>query len=303
MSKRKCASTSSSISSSSVEQIEEERREPRALQHLGDEAISRALAAAPAAVREEDEASRAARDHEIALEPPLRRVDRDRSLACARALEQLDDLVVARLLEIGVALAHGEHHVARLDADHLVDLAPEVLELVGGRDRDGEDELRGTARADRLERRANRSAGRDAVIHDDHRATADVRRGRSAAKTPLAIDHLLRLLVDDRVQLFLGHAELGHELVVDVHAATFGDGAHAELGLHGRAELAHDPNVELGAERASHLERDGDAAAREPDHERARVSMSSGGASRAPDPRAPCHGRACRTWRSLLGFG
>src|SRR6185437_7038886 len=103
----------------------------------------------------------------------------------------------------------------------------------------------------------------------------DVRWRRAAAEELLPLAHFALFLIDENGKLVGRDADLGDDAWVEVLLASLGDRAEPELRPHGRADLAHDPNVEIGAELARDLGRDDDAAARQADHERSRVPVFS----------------------------
>ncbi len=97
----------------------------------------------------------------------------------------------------------------------------------------------------------------------------------------------------------LGAHEQGADRVRVEHAhAPFGDGADAELGIAGRADLAHEQDVERGPERSRDLVAHRDAAARKGQHHRVlggerpqRVGERRAGlAAVAEDPRGTAGG-------------
>ena len=68
---------------------------------------------------------------------------------------------------------------------------------------------------------------------------------------------------------------LHHVLVEHAHAAG-GDGAHGQLLVARHAQLAHEEDVERGAQRPGHLVGDRHAAARQRQHEHVRAAGVGG---------------------------
>jgi len=104
---------------------------------------------------------------------------------------------------------------------------------------------------------------------DDQRHGAAQVEGRPGAPVGLlAAPHLGQLAPDLVLDGGARHAQLRHDVLVQDDAAA-GDRAHRQLLVARHAQLAHHEHVEGGAQRAGHLERDGDAAARQAEHQEA----------------------------------
>ena len=107
-------------------------------------------------------------------------------------------------------------------------------------------------------------------FHDETLSRNIVRQRTIAPIQALAARQLLlfrrRHLLDQVVR----DAHAGHDLVVEHPHAAGGDRAHRQLLVPGDAELAHEKHVQGRAERPGHFVRDGDAAARQGQHEHVR---------------------------------
>ena len=149
------------------EQIEQERREPLAVQLGGDVLVSRAGATAARAVREEHEAARVVRDRQVAFEVLLTERDADVPIARqpnalrtgparpgsfgSRAIEQRGDVIVGRRGEVLVPEADGEGRVLHVQAHDLVGDRRELVERARRRHRHGQDEPARAARVQCLQ--------------------------------------------------------------------------------------------------------------------------------------------------------
>jgi hypothetical protein len=138
---------------------------------------------------------------------------------------------------------------------------------LGGRDRRGDDDPRRAALASAADRGAQRAAGRDAVVDEDHGPAVDVRRRGLAAVELGAAANLGGALVNRRAQLVGRDAGPPHRLLVEHERGTFGERAHPDLGLDRHADLAYEPHVERRVERECDLVGDRHAAARQPAHD------------------------------------
>src|SRR5438270_7756357 len=100
---------------------------------------------------------------------------RDR-LVSRRPFEQVTHLAVGGRRKIVVPEADGEERLRRHRTDDFIRLIPEFLTGGGGADRDGDDEPCRLLPAERGGRGAHGSAGREAVVDQDHGAPAHLGR-------------------------------------------------------------------------------------------------------------------------------
>jgi hypothetical protein len=156
-----------------------------------------------------------------------------------------------------------------VEADELVDLAPQGLHRLGRRDRERQHEVVRLATPHRAQRGAHGGARGDAVVHDQRRLAFDgdaLAPAEVEAPAPLDLLDLSRGLAFDVVLRQLearGHVLVHHDLQL---FAVYHRG-HGQLRLLRRADLAHQHQVQRRPERACDLEADGDAAARQREHE------------------------------------
>jgi hypothetical protein len=131
----------------------------------------------------------------------------------------------------------------------------------------GEDEPPRPLAAQRAQRRLRRRAGRDAVVDEDDDAALDARRRPIAAVRPAAPRGLLALPRLDARGVRRRHAERRQGRGVQ-DPLVAGDGAERQLGVARDAQLARHEDVELAADGLGDLVGDGDAPARQRQHER-----------------------------------
>ena len=183
-------------------------------------------------------------------------------------VEEGDDVLIGGRRERLVELSDGEERRLGADADDLVGMRLQLLERGRGRDRHAKHDVSRAALVESLEGGANGAARGDAVVDDDHGASADVDGAPAVTVRADALGHLALLLHDELGQLLLGHADELHRVPVDVHGPLLGHRANPELGLYRRADLAHDAHVERCIEGARDLVGDRDASSRKPEHDR-----------------------------------
>jgi hypothetical protein len=169
-------------------------------------------------VGEEHDASGAFRNTQVAFQLDLPGRDRyltllDRLLGSAAffllapgPLEQLDDLFVRGLGEVPVPEAYGPEVRWRLQADELVDLGGEQLGRLGGAHGRGEDEAPRPSAPQGLYGGPGRHPGREAVVHQDHGSSPDLRLGTVAAEVPEPALHLRRLPLCDPLDVLVRDA-------------------------------------------------------------------------------------------------
>jgi hypothetical protein len=104
---------------------------------------------------------------------------------------------------------------------------------------------------------------REAVVHQDHGAAADIRRRTTAAVKALAPRQLLPFARRDRIDHLLGNAKAFDELMVEHAHATSRDRPHRQFLIAGDAELADHKDVQRCTECAGYLIGDRHAAARQ----------------------------------------
>lgn len=156
--------------------------------------------------------------------------------------------------------------------------------LNGGRrpDRYGEDHPGSTEVLERPGGGADGSPGCEPIVDEDHQPVGYLYR---RTVTPVCVHPSLELLVlrvDGPLQLLPGDFELTHQRLVEEQNAPFGDGAHAELRLARRTELAHHEDVEIGAKLRSNLGGDYDPSARQADDQGGPVAIFGEGGGKAP---------------------
>ncbi len=184
-----------------------------------------------------------------------------------------DDLVVADLVEVAVVLADRVERLGGLEAHDLVGHRGEPLDGLGRSHRHGEQHVRGAEVPHHGDGGGRGRAGREAVVDDDDVAPGDAEpQAAVAVRLDPAVD-LRELECGEVVDVLAGDVQLPAGGVVEDDDAVLADGPDGELGVAGRADLAHDQHVQLGVERLRHLEGDGQAAARQPEHEGVRAGV------------------------------
>ena len=258
------------------EQIEQQRGEPGEVQDAGDVLVAAAVPARAGAVREDHQAPRVVRDSEQRFEHArlaanLHVLHRDRRVAAGApgaAAEQRHHLGVANLRELPVPPSDRAELLRRGDAHQLVHLGADLRGGDRGDHRRREDQPARAELADGAERGARGDAGGDAVVHQDHRPACDLRQRHATPVEARAPLQLHALALGDAGQLRGSDREDADGLGVDEGRASLGDGADAQLGLPGRAQLADHQHLERRVESAGDLPRDDDAAAGQRQHQR-----------------------------------
>ena len=113
---------------------------------------------------------------------------------------------------------------------------------------------------------AHRGAGGKAVIHQDDGAIRDADRRPIAAEQPLAPLELTTLLLRHPLDVVAGDSVCDHFRIEHANS-TARDGAHGQLFVSWKAELAHDEHVHGRAEPPRDLPGDGYSAPRESEHQ------------------------------------
>ena len=117
---------------------------------------------------------------------------------------------------------------------------------------------------------------------------------------------LRALALLDRGEVGRSHGAVAQHIIVEHARAALADGAHRDLGLAWEPELAHDEHVERGVEGRGELRGDGNAAARQAEHDRT-IERPAREGLREPTARVasigevvhlPCAGRATRVCQS-----
>ncbi len=121
--------------------------------------------------------------------------------------------------------------------------------------------------AHRLHRGAHGGARGQSVIHQDHRTPGDHRPRAVTAISLFAALQLVAFLSDGTVDLGPGGVNVAHDVLVHHPHTTAGNGAHGQLAIAGRAELAYHQNVQLQPQALRHLERHRHTTARQRQHQ------------------------------------
>src|SRR5258706_11630715 len=179
------------------------------------------------------------------------------------ARQRVVDFVVGGLAELVVPEAHRTEGVGSDRADHLVYVALQALADRRRADGDGDDDARGVAVLQRLDRGAHRGARGQPVVDEDRSAAFERWSVAPVAVGAFASLQLVELARGDLVDHALRNAELVHRLAIEHAYSAARDGTHRILLVAGHAQLAHHENVERGAQRAGDLVGDGNAAARQ----------------------------------------
>ncbi len=181
--------------------------------------------------------------------------------------EQLAHLFVGCLREVLVPEADGDEGLRRDHADDLVDFRAELVTDSLRGDGHRHHDLFGMALADGERGGMHRSAGREAVVDEDHRASVDVDRRAAAAIQALAPFELASPDGRGAGNVFVRESELGNHAGVENTGAAVRDRTHRELLVTRYAQFANEKDVERGLEAASELEANGHAAARQREHD------------------------------------
>ena len=184
--------------------------------------------------------------------------------------EQTDNFGIRELMEIAVELADSKEHRRRAQAHDFVHLIAQRLDGIGRCDRNREDHFLWPLLPNSSQRGAYRSAGRDAIVDDDHGAILEL-----DARAPAAIDLIpamdfLQLVVNLAFQIVARDAQRAHHFAIEnrLRMIAVDHRADPQLGLAGRAELAHDDHIERRIQRARDLEGHRNAAARHAQNDR-----------------------------------
>jgi adenylylsulfate kinase len=182
--------------------------------------------------------------------------------------EQPRHLDVVELMEVLVALSDALQLFGLEDRHDLVRFDGQRAQRLGRGHRRGEHHAGGAEAAHRPYRGERGSAGGNPVVNDDHGSAGERRErppGTIARQTPL---NLRQLAVRDPLQLRAAQSKQTAQAIVEVQRTVLDDRAHAELRLHGRAELAHDQHFKRRPQRLRHLGGDRHAAPRQRQHDR-----------------------------------
>src|SRR5215213_1487030 len=248
------------------EEVDQQRREVCLAKHPSDVAISGAVPAAPASVREQHylscavgdaqapfEGDRPRRDTNLALlhrsRPPFR-FGRGAALLplSPGALEQLDDLLVRHLIEVFVPEADGHEVGGCFQADQLVHLGAEQLGRRLGAHGRGQDEAPRIPPSERLYRRPRGHARGKPVVHQDHDPPLNLGFGPISSQEAQASLYLPRLLPYGTLDVLFGDLQSLHGTFVEYEHPALRDGADAELLTPRRTQLAGDKDVKRRAE-------------------------------------------------------
>ncbi len=149
-----------------------------------------------------------------------------------RAGEDLQHLVVGRLLEVRVPGTDGAEVPGGRDAYDLVDLGAQPLGRLGGAHGRREHDASRSLPSQRVDGCPGRHARGQTIVDEDDGSIAGLDLAPIAAIPSLPALHLLRLRRSDPFELLRGDPQLAHgPLVHDSHAGS--DGPHTELGLPG----------------------------------------------------------------------
>jgi hypothetical protein len=184
-----------------------------------------------------------------------------------RASQARGNLCVCRLPEIVVELADREEGWRGRHADLLVGVVADPGLPPGGRDRHGQHDPRRAESPGYLARGPGRRAGGYAVV-DDYGDPAAERPPLPAAAVAqrAALDLLAFALLGGRELTWRGDG-VPYGLRVHHPHTVFADGTERELGLEWRTELAHDDDVQRGAEGVRDLGGNWHPAARQAEHD------------------------------------
>ena len=190
-----------------------------------------------------------------------------RRIASMCSFEEVDNRLIIDLPEVVVPLADRAQPRWLFDADDLVGVLGQRAHGFRGGDGHRQHDPRCAVCSGDVAGGAGGRAGGDAVV-DEHRGTAgevDARCGPAELVGPPL--QLLALASFDSGEVGLGGPGETDDLVVDDADTIFADRPHRQLGLTRDSDLADDDDVEGRVERLRDLERNGDAAPREPEYD------------------------------------
>lgn len=144
----------------------------------------------------------------------------------------------------------------------------EVIARFGGSNRDGDYDLRWPEGAEGSHGRAHARAGGEAVVDEDGSLAPHIDGWTPVAVQLLAAEKLGGLPADCRLDRLRRDAKAPDDVIVQNADAAGRDCAHGELLVAGDPELAHDENVERGADSACDLKGDRDTAAGQAEDDR-----------------------------------
>jgi hypothetical protein len=180
-----------------------------------------------------------------------------------KSFQQEANLVIAGLIEVPVPLPDGGEVIRCHEADHCIGMPLEFVAGVFCCDRHRDDDLLRSSLPERGDGSAHGVAGCNTIV-DQQNALAVYVDGRAvAAIGMLAPFQFARLAVNSLCELLWRYMERAHDLLVDNTDAARGDGAHRQLWLLWRTELANHEDIERRAEGPGDLVRNWDAPARE----------------------------------------
>ena len=181
--------------------------------------------------------------------------------------QQLDDLVICRLIEVSIPQTDCLKGLGRFNADHGIGDAPQPRATFNGADRGGHDHGGRAQLTHRGNRCLHRRSRGHPVVDENDRAVLNRRQCSISSIQHLAPFELETLsdrhLLDGRAW----NAELVDEILAEHADPAACDGPHGELGMAWNAQLPDDEHIQWDAERARHLEPDGDPAARQRQHD------------------------------------
>src|SRR5438552_2938134 len=169
----------------------------------------------------------------------------ERGVMCGRAAQEINDFVVARLIELLVPDADGAKRLGCVEADHFVDKSRQFVAAVRRRHRDGDDDSLRMFAAHRLHGHHHRRTGSKAVIDEYRSAAAERQRRRAAPITRFSASDFLQLGADDLIDRCVIDPSQCNDVAIENAQSAARDGAHRELLVRWNAELAHDDHVEV----------------------------------------------------------
>jgi hypothetical protein len=181
--------------------------------------------------------------------------------------DELPHLVVCRLVEALIPQADRLKRLRRDSAHDLVGFAAQSLARFHCADRNRDNEARWFQSAKGDYRGLHRRARRQAVVDDEDDAAANL-----WTRTPLTIERIAAIELEafpygDLLNSGMGNVEIPNQVIAEDFHATFGDGAHCQLGVPRHTKLADEEDVERRRELARDLGRDRHAAARQREHD------------------------------------
>jgi len=180
--------------------------------------------------------------------------------------QKLFDLGVGRLGKIVVRLPDGFEVYRSVGADDLVGFLLESCARFRRPNGDGDHDAPRPPLAESDRRCPHARSGGDAIVHEDHGASAYIERRAITAVETLAALQLTTLSGRHRLHDRLRQTQGSHEVMVDDAHAARGKGAHGELLVPGKSQLAHHEDIERRVELSSHLECHRHPSARQGEH-------------------------------------